>query len=133
MLKYFFFISIIFNALIGCSQKSAQEKDGIQLVSSQQFNTLTANKDIILLDVRTNNEVKKGFIKGSKNIDIFSDDFENQLKQLDTTKAVLVYCAAGGRSAEAAELLIKLGFKTVYDLDKGIVGWKQDGLPIETP
>jgi rhodanese-related sulfurtransferase len=43
---------------------------------------------------------------------------------LDKNKPVLVYCAAGGRSASAAKDLKKAGFKKVYDLEGGYDAWE---------
>ena len=77
-----------------------------------------------LIDVRTPREFSNGFIEGAKNIDYNGDSFEKQMKKLDKTKPVLVYCAAGGRSENAAELLQEWGFKEVYDLEGGYNGWK---------
>jgi rhodanese-related sulfurtransferase len=77
-----------------------------------------------LIDVRTPREFSNGFIEGAKNIDYNGDTFEKQMKKLDKTKPVLVYCAAGGRSENAAELLQEWGFKEVYDLEGGYNGWK---------
>jgi rhodanese-related sulfurtransferase len=77
-----------------------------------------------LIDVRTPREFSNGNISGSKNIDYNGDSFEKQMKKLDKNKPVLVYCAAGGRSENAAELLKEWGFKEVYDLEGGYNGWK---------
>jgi phage shock protein E len=40
---------------------------------------------------------------------------------------VFVYCAVGGRSAEAARLLQQEGFKQVIDLQDGIMAWQKSG------
>jgi rhodanese-related sulfurtransferase len=72
------------------------------------------------------NEVAQGKINGSMNIDYFSPTFvATATKKLDKTKPVLVYCAAGGRSASAAKDLKKAGFKKVYDLEGGYDAWKE--------
>ena len=44
--------------------------------------------------------------------------------QLDSQKPVVVYCAVGGRSLAAAQLLAGLGFKEVYNLQGGIKAWQ---------
>jgi hypothetical protein len=78
-----------------------------------------------IVDVRTSKEVAQGKIQGSVNIDYFSPTFvASALNKLDKTKPVLVYCAAGGRSASAAKDLKKAGFKKVYDLEGGYDSWK---------
>jgi len=42
-----------------------------------------------------------------------------------------VHCAAGRRSASAAEHMKALGFKSVVDLAPGFMGWKAAGKPVE--
>ena len=93
-------------------------------VSKTEFAELMKKTGAQLIDVRTPREFSNGFIEGAKNIDYNGDTFEKQMKKLDKTKPVLVYCAAGGRSENAAELLQEWGFKEVYDLEGGYNGWK---------
>ena len=84
------------------------------------------DKNAQILDVRTANEVAQGKIQGSLNIDYFKADFMEIAKsKLDKNKPVLVYCAAGGRSASAAKDLKKAGFKSVYDLEGGYDNWNE--------
>lgn len=92
-------------------------------VSVKEFSKLiTAGKGTIL-DVRTQGEIAKGSIKGSVNLDFFDDNFENKLDQLDKTKPVYVYCAAGGRSSDAMDMMKKKGFVEVYNLLGGYNAW----------
>ena len=93
-------------------------------IGKDQAQELLNKKDIQLLDVRTLEEFNNGFIKGAVHIDYFSNNFLSEcLSRLDLNKPVIVYCAAGGRSAKAASLLKKKGFKTIYDLSGGYESW----------
>lgn len=83
-----------------------------------------------VLDVRTPGEYKQGHLQGAKNLDIFHDDFDKQLASLDKTRPVYVYCLGGGRSAEAAEKMQKMGFKKVVDMEGGFRAWQDKGLPV---
>ncbi|MEY3845650.1 MAG: hypothetical protein RL293_2072 [Bacteroidota bacterium] len=98
-------------------------------VSQTEFKKLMKDPSAQIVDVRTANEVTQGTqgkINGSMNIDYFSPTFvATAQKKLDKTKPVLVYCAAGGRSASAAKDLKKAGFKKVYDLEGGYDAWKE--------
>ena len=85
-----------------------------------------------ILDVRTPPEVAEGVIEGAMVINIQDSDFSARIDALDKTKAVFVYCKAGGRSARASGMLEKLGFTEVYNLDGGITAWKAAGLPVAT-
>jgi phage shock protein E len=123
---------ILFTALTSSSQTTQTNVSPIKVVSPEVFNKTyqqTTTKKI-MLDVRTPAEHAKVHIKNSILLDIFRDDFNDLIKQLDRNQAVFVYCAVGGRSAEAAEILEKAGFKTIYDLDGGIKAWQKQNLPV---
>lgn len=92
-------------------------------VNAAEFAKLIASKAGIILDVRTPQEVKKGAITNSVNIDFFADDFAAQITKLDKNKPIYVYCASGGRSGEAMEMMSKIGFKTIYNLEGGYSAW----------
>ena len=81
------------------------------------------SKDIQLVDVRTPKEFKEGHIGNAVNIDVNSPDFIANLQQLNKNKKVYVYCRTGKRSAMAAKKMDSLGFKKIYNLPVGIVGW----------
>ena len=51
----------------------------------------------------------------------------------DKSSKVLVYCAAGNRSAFAAKTLEELGYENVVSLAGGFTDWKRNGLPYEVP
>jgi thioredoxin 1 len=124
-MKMLSFLSIVF-LFLSCSTSSttltAQTIN--KKVSKTEFAELIKKNGAQLIDVRTPREFSNGFIEGAKNIDYNGDSFEKQMKKLDKTKPVLVYCAAGGRSENAAELLQEWGFKEVYDLEGGYNSWK---------
>lgn len=79
--------------------------------------------DIQLIDVRTAPEVAGGKIGDAVNIDFYGADFKQQIDKLDKSKRTLVYCASGGRSGNAAQMMKSMGFKEVYDLQGGFRGW----------
>ncbi|MBL7950366.1 MAG: rhodanese-like domain-containing protein [Flavobacteriales bacterium] len=89
-----------------------------------------AKGDLQLVDVRTPQEWSTGHIEGARHIDWFSDDFKAEVGKLDRKKPVRLYCAAGGRSEEARELLREMGFTDVLDLDGGMGAWKKAGAPV---
>ena len=109
-----------------CGQKTpAQNGQIAKDVDVAEFAKLIKSKPGQLLDVRTKGEVAKGAIAGSQNIDLFDENFEAKIDKLDKSKPVYVYCASGGRSGEAMELMQKKGFKEVYNLDGGYNAWKK--------
>jgi len=96
-------------------------------VSPAQANTwLAATPAAQVLDVRTKEEFAEGHLAKAILIPWTDKDFTvRAAKELDPRKPVLVYCRSGGRSAEAAAALVKLGFTEVRNLAGGILAWQQ--------
>ena len=82
-----------------------------------------------LLDVRTPEEFAEGHLPGATNIDWRGEGFAEKAQKLDKARPVLVYCRSGRRSAEAANVLDGLGFKT-YNMKGGILAWTSEGKPV---
>lgn len=82
-----------------------------------------------LIDVRTSGEFAGGHLENAINYDWNGDNFESQIKELDKQKPVFVYCLSGGRSASAASSMRSAGFKTVYEMNGGMIKWRAAGLP----
>ncbi|MBO7067334.1 MAG: rhodanese-like domain-containing protein [Bacteroidaceae bacterium] len=94
------------------------------------FASLIADTSIIVLDVRTVEEYEDGHIAKAINIDVKKDDFAKKAKAtLPKNKTIAVYCRSGRRSANAAELLAKKGYKCV-NLYGGILAWIENGKPV---
>ncbi len=105
-----------------------------QVLPVDEFDkTYSATSTPILLDVRTPDEFSKGHLVKAQNIDYRNPNFQAQIKELDKTKPVFVYCLAGARSAAAVEILRQNGFNTVYDLKGGYLQWTAKQKPIEAP
>lgn len=101
-------------------------------VDAETFKKLIDEKKSILIDLRTNDEINsKGMIKGAKQIDFLAKDAEAVIGKLDKKKTYLIYCAGGGRSGDCAELMQKMGFKEIVNLEKGFDDWKRKGFEIE--
>jgi thioredoxin len=92
---------------------------------------ISATPNAQLIDVRTPEEYADGHLKNAVNINIKSGDFKDKINQLDKTKPVFVYCLSGGRSSSAANEMATMGFKEIYNLDGGIMKWRNDGKPVE--
>lgn len=105
--------------------------DPVKHVKADEAAKILSAEKVVIVDVRTPDEFKEGHIKGAKNIDIMSPDFESQLGKLDKTQPTLVHCQAGGRSTRALPVLEKLGFTHVIHLDEGFGGWVTAGKPVE--
>ncbi|GHA81555.1 rhodanese-like domain-containing protein [Pontibacter akesuensis] len=75
-----------------------------------------------LLDVRTADEFAGGSIKGAKNLDVSSSQFQQALKTMDKDKEYFVFCRSGNRSGSACDIMSKEGFKA-HNLAGGIGAW----------
>lgn len=111
-------------SVVGLAQNS-DNKICFDNLSNQDFkNIMAADKDAVLLDVRTPEEFAEGNIKNSININVLDADFKEKIAKLDKTKTYLIYCRSGARSARAAQIFCDLNFKKVHNLAHGFMGWK---------
>lgn len=116
-------------ALVACGGADTAQ---VTLVGPSQASDLIASQDeVVILDVRTAEEVAAGALPGAVNIDFYSPSFSDQLARLDPNETYFVYCRSGNRSREATASMIDLGFTDVYELDGGIVAWIDSGLGLE--
>jgi len=113
---------------IGCD--IADSKGVIKLVTVEEFKELDALRDVQLLDIRTPEEYKSGYIEGYRNMDYLSDTFKEEMETLDKSKPIVIYCRSGGRSGRCATLMLEIGFKEIYDLEGGIIQWKAENNPV---
>ena len=97
----------------------------------QGFAALTADTNVVVLDVRTAAEYAEGHIKGAVLIDQGQSDFmEKAREMLPAQKTIAVYCRSGRRSANAAGRLADAGYKCV-NLKGGIIAWKRANMPVK--
>lgn len=124
----FFFVCVFSLGLWACSSK----KEAFKNLDCTQFETLIKDPSVQLVDTRTLAEYNEGHIPGSIHIDVLDEEnFPLHVDELlNKGQTVAVYCRSGRRSRNAAELLVKKGFK-VYNLDKGILNWTEEGREIE--
>jgi rhodanese-related sulfurtransferase len=87
------------------------------------------NKNIFLLDVRTPQENSQGKLPGTVLIPI--GELERRIAEVPKNRTVIVYCAVGSRSKPAAEFISQRGYKDVYNMTDGIVGWYRNGFPLQ--
>ena len=122
-------MSISFTFFMSCEKEMQAE---VQIVTPEEMKELTGLQDVQLVDVRTLEEYESGYIENAQNIDYNSPYFEKEIKKLDKSKPVIVYCQKGGRSAKCAEKMKEAGFVKIYDLDGGLAKWKFKGFKLKT-
>ena len=130
MIKNIYMFFFVFACSIGLWACTSKE-EGFKNLNSSQFEMLIQDKEVQLLDVRTPAEYSEGHIPSSLNLNAMDEDFASHVdEQLSKEHPVAVYCRSGKRSRKAADILVKKGFE-VYNLDKGITNWKEEGRDIE--
>ncbi len=100
-------------------------------LSVDEFARLAADKQNVILDVRTPGEFSAGHIPGAVNLDYNAPDFQAKAAALDKSRTYLVHCAVGGRSVRACEKLSHLDFPSLYNLPGGFKAWAKAGQPVE--
>ena len=112
---------------IGCNAQrgsSIDSKEAYGLIKK-------ADTNIAILDVRTAKEFADGHVAGAVNIDVNQTDFAQKIDQLDRSKTYIVYCRSGRRSRKAVGIIAAKGFKNLYNVSDGFVGWSKNGLPFD--
>ncbi len=105
--------------------------DNVKIFSPKDFQgALQKDTVAVVIDVRRPSEYAEGHINGAINIDwLDTENFKEKTKQLDTNNTYFIYCRSGKRSNAAAREMAKRGFK-VFDLQGGILLWKQQGFEV---
>lgn len=134
-IKYLFILAIAAIVLISCARmisKGSARGDKPLLtsysnVNVDEFQSLIADPNVQLLDVRTSEEYAEGHIAGAALVDVNDSTFVQQaMAVLDKQRPVAVYCRSGRRSARAASLLSEQGY-TVTNLNGGVIAWQDAG------
>lgn len=95
--------------------------ESIDAVSAKKIIDENAQGSVTILDVRQPQEYENGHIPGASLIPL--PEIKDRIDEIDQEKPVVVYCAIGGRSRIAAQMLSGKGFSRVYNLSGGIKAW----------
>lgn len=122
-MKKILVLLFVITAFVACTSET---KKTVSKVNVSQFSEGLSQPDVQLIDVRTPEEYAEGHIENSTLIDFNSDDFKEQIKDLDPDKPVYLYCRSGNRSGKASKIMKELGFKEIVDLDGGYSAWSEE-------
>jgi len=111
----------------------------VKTISPEEALKLSNQNKCNLIDIRDEVELKKtGKIENSLHISrgllefsIHPDSAFAQKEKLDPNKEIVLFCAAGGRSALAAETLKKMGYDKVSHIDGGFGAMQNSGFKIK--
>jgi adenylyltransferase/sulfurtransferase len=97
---------------------------GIPEISPTELKTrLDRGDDLYILDVREPHEYQICNIGGHL---IPLGELSRRAAELDSSKEIVAHCRSGKRSATAVEFLQKAGFKKIWNLKGGILGWSDE-------
>ena len=114
-------------------QKLLQEaNDHVPRLSFEEASNIISSVNTLIIDVRETSEIEAtGLIKNAVNIpkSIIDANFDHSLikNHLNDNEdiTILVYCAVGIRSAFVGHLLLKQGYKNVFNLG-GYAEWVEN-------
>ena len=109
-----------FLELVNQIKREVREIDVQQLRQMQE-----AREDFSLIDVREPEETQQGTVPGA--VTIPRGVLEVKIDQVtsDKDRKIVLYCAGGARSALAAYMLQRMGFRNVLSVIGGYGAWKQ--------
>lgn len=124
MSKSLFILMLSILGFIGCTAQNGSSID-----SKEAYGLIKADSNIAILDVRTAKEFADGHVAEAVNIDVNQADFAQKIDELDRSKTYIVYCRSGRRSSKAVSIMASKGFKNLYNVSDGFLGWNKNGLP----
>lgn len=93
-------------------------------ISPIEAKRLIESPKVLILDVREQAEYEVSHLSGAKR---FTPEV---LRNIEPHTKILMYCTVGVRSANLAKELQTQGFLNVYNIDLGIVNWKNQGFEV---
>ena len=121
MNKFFFLFFFFF---LSCVYSPSNIDKMINLSETEWVKLHDGSEESVIIDVRTDDEFSTGYIGGAVNIDFYMrNEFISEIDKLDKSKSYFIYCKSGARSGQTCEIMKQKGFKKVYNLEGGILGW----------
>ena len=118
ILPLFFSLLLLFT---GCGGSTAD--NSYQQITQEEAKEMMDTQEVIILDVREQNEYDSGHIPGAVLLSVGTIDEDTAaavIPEQDST--VLVYCRSGNRSKTASSALAELGYTNIYEFG-GINTW----------
>ena len=119
MLKMYRLITVFLIFIFSCNFSDQQE---INMISTSDLINFK-EKDYTLLDVRTADEFKVGYIPDAINIDYYSNSFNKNLLSFEKNSKIIIYCRTNNRSVKTANILLDNGYTDIYVIEGGITSW----------
>ncbi len=98
------------------------------LTPQQVMRLIGETPDLLIVDVRSPQELQEGKLQNSVLVPFWNIMRGNY--NLPNNRTILLYCAVGGRSYAAMQIMARNGYSKLYNLKGGIAQWKKEGLPV---
>lgn len=109
----------------------------VNIDSEQLAALLLKRPETVVVDVRTPAELNLlgGHIEATHFLNITRGWLEFQIENFvpDKTTPIVVYCGVNQRSPLAADTLLRMGYREVYNLADGYFKWRAAGYPVRLP
>ena len=120
IIKTILIILVVIITLVGAimiNNRVEEQRTGtIQEISASRLRSwLQSDQEILLIDVRTEEEYAAKHIPGSTLIPLEMINETVPFMAPELNSRIVVYCESGQRSREAAILLTELGYERIYD------------------
>ena len=103
----------------------------IELIDPDELAERLDHDDLLVLDVRDDDEWAEAHIPGSVHLPY--GELPERQSELPRDRAIAAICSGGKRSGLAASILQREGFERVVHVANGGVGtWRRSGRPVET-
>ncbi len=103
----------------------------IKTVSAQEAKLMIDGGNVVVLDVREQDEYDAERIPQSVLIPRGLLEFQITAKYPQKETAMIIYCLKGGRGALAAQTLKIMGYTKIVNLNGGLVAWQAAKYPTE--
>ena len=107
-----------------------ESRRGSRPLSPQAATNMVNRQEAVIVDLRDEDEFRKGHIAGSVNIPYGKiGERAGELKD-HKEKPVILVCKVGTHASLAGRTLKGQGFIDLYRMRGGIQGWRNDNLPV---
>jgi rhodanese-related sulfurtransferase len=100
-----------------------------QEINSITLQALISDSNVMLIDVRTDEEAARGIIHSAIHIPLHLIPL--RVQELLGETPLVFYCHSGIRSAQASSFMISQGRENVFNLRGGVLGWGAAGYMLE--
>jgi rhodanese-related sulfurtransferase len=121
------------------AQLVQEAKQRVQNLTPEQVAAELAAGAVTLVDIREPDERQTGTLPGAVHaprglLEFYADPASPYHRpEFDPSRRTILYCAAGARSALAADTLQQLGYTNVAHLEGGFKAWEAAGQTVTKP